>query len=55
MRRVLNIRIKGGLVFKLHDATECVAFSSRRNVGAHVVWRRPIFPGSCDIFRALVF
>jgi len=36
MRRMLDIRVKLGSVFELHDATECIALSSGRNVWAYV-------------------
>ena len=34
MRWMLNVCVKSGLVLEAHDAAECVAFSSGRNVGA---------------------
>ena len=36
MRRMLDIRVKRSSVFELHDATECIALSSGRNVWAYV-------------------
>ena len=36
MRGMLNIGVKSGLVLEMHDAAKRVAFSSGRNVRAHV-------------------
>jgi hypothetical protein len=57
MGRMLDIRIKSGLVFELHDATECIAFSSRRNVGPDVSLEktRDISLEGCYIFRCPSF
>ena len=32
MSGVLEVCLKGGLILEVHDATKCVALSSRRNI-----------------------
>ena len=36
MRRMLDIRVKGCFVLELHDTAKTIAFSSRRNIWAHM-------------------
>ncbi len=57
MGRMLNICVERCLVFELHDATECIAFSSRRNVGADVSLEKTgnISLEGCYIFRCPSF